>query len=525
MRRLTQGTGVGLMSEKQPCIYCPACGEEHPWLDFLKGQEFQCACGHVLNMPIEPPSSPSMGMRPTGSQTGSTYSLDALVNPGAGNAPSSQVADDSDELEVIEDDDLEVIEEDDSAGDEDLYELSVDVNDKPRIPPSSSTPAANESGSFADVLMPVADPAPHVPSKHPTPNQGMTRCPYCKEQYPFRLTHCPQCGRDEMGNRDPKHKKDKKDDAQLHLMGIAMTLKNISILAGIFLVLGYTCYWILTGPAAKFRYYDMQIVDGVILMQTDIQTRGNVLEGFNDVNGEGVTKAGNETLYNDAGYLAVGTHFDLYAVKENKNGQYVLLDVAIQQSMLENNNSRSAYDMLLISLDYKLKSGSNEIPGMILAEQLPNQFNLILGAANTSDIRKSYIPEMVPEEIDWPDYSRLPLVGKLTFTGAQGLAGTITFRSHAQDRDAIGANGMTINGNLQYSSPSGLKAVYAYNGSDMTLNVDNSCQVYRSIVDEKVKASWSPWHQYRFKLIFKRPAPGKYDVMYANNKVMSIKVP
>ncbi|HAI12611.1 MAG TPA: hypothetical protein DCM28_12965 [Phycisphaerales bacterium] len=484
-------------------------------------------------MPEQAPTEPTAGIRSTSDQSGSTYSLDALVSPGS-TAPTGLSTEDSDEQDVIEDDELEVIEDpdlepvesDEGLSDENLYELSVDDDRGPQIPvPSSSIAAsAGANSSFADELMPVADPNPSVPSAAPAVQSGMTRCPYCKTPYPFKKTHCPECGRDEMGNRDKKHKQ-KAQAATLNILGIPCTPRNIAIVATVFLVFGYAFYWFVTGPAAKFRYYDMKIVDGVVVLKAEIQTTGNILEGFKTINHKGGTKAGSATLYGNAGYLAVGGNFDIFAVKPSTQGQYVLLDVAIQQSMLENNNSRSGYDMLLISHHYKLKSGTTEVSGTILMEKLPNDMTLILGSSSTSDIRMSYVPGLIPEEIDWPDYDRLPIFGKLTFTGAQGMAGKIDFRAHSRDPDAIGAKGMTINGNLQYSSALGIKADYKYNGGDMNLKVDPACNVFRAIVDEKVKADWSPWHQYRFHLIFPKPAKGKYDLLYADQVVKRIRVP
>jgi hypothetical protein len=512
------------MSESgSPCIYCPACGAEHPWLVYLKGQEFECACGHVLNMPKEMPTSSSVGTKSGGSHDSATFSLDALVNQGR--SASGDDLDDSDELEVIEDaDDLEVIEEDEPAvlpvGDEDGdYELAADPAPMSRmvLPSSAPIPAARPPVIGTDILAGIT---PSAPASAPP---GMTLCNYCHKPYPFRETSCPHCGCDELGRQVKKDDR-KQEKAALHVMGIACTPRNIAIVATLFLAMMYLGYWFFTGPAAKFRYYDMQVVQGSVLMQVGIAERGGIKGMLGMSGGDGATKAGSATLNDDAGTLKAGGHNDLYAVHPDATGQYILLDMAIQQSVLEQNNSRSGYDMMLVSNDYKLKSGSTVVQGTLLMEQLPNTLTLSL---NESNNLHGVIPKgIVPEKLSWEgDFNRIPIRGDTTFTGTQGAIGKLDFYIFSMEKDAMGAKGMSVTGNLQYTSPQGIKAVFTYNGYDMNLDVDAKCQVWRSIKDEKVKASWSPWHQYHFRVIFPKPPAGQYELTFMDKRAMRLNVP
>lgn len=529
------------MSDSEtPCIYCPSCGQEHPWLGYLKGQEFQCACGHVMTMPVDPPTASDQPPAKTNTETGTTYSLDALVDSGAARSvPAAAEPDDSDELEVIEDDELEVIEEDDQnqdTADDNLYELSTDEQSSGgtlQIPPPSAPPTRPQPESSLDDLASVEPLATEQVDSRPAPKPGMTTCPYCKAQYPFRDPFCPKCGRDDLGHvHDTGSNKKNQETARLRIMGIPCTPVSISITAVIMLLFGYLGYWFITGPAANFRYYDMALVDAEVLMTTAVTRRtGPVMPGIGALGGGGfgggggdATRAGSSTLEDDPGFLAAGSRDPIYACKPNPAGQHVILDVAIRQSMLDNNNSRSGYDMVLVSDNFTIRQGDTVIPTTILMEPLPNKVDIDL-STGASDIKVAYPPDIVPEEIDWDDYNKLPIKGEATFKGAKGLTGNISFYIFALHPDAINAKGMTINGQLGYVSPNGIKANYTYNGGGMKLDVDPVCEVWRGVPDEKFKADWSPYHQFRFRLIFDRPAKGKYGVYFQDIHVMNVKIP
>lgn len=511
----------------QPSIYCPACGEEHPWLEYLKGQEFQCACGHVMHMPEQPPSASSSATSSASAQSSTTFSLEALVNK---NAPAAQPADDPDELEVIADaDELEVIEEADdlqplSAGDDDGdYELAVDEPDPPQLPLSggASLPPMDAPGSAGNAMA-VDDSAPVAPP-------GMSICQYCHKPFPFRESVCPHCGCDELGRQVKKDPK-KEQKAALRVMGIPLTPRNVSILGVLFLAFCFGCYWFFTGPAAKFRYYGQNVAEGVIVMKADLVPRGGVsskLKGFGRMSTGGSTQAGSDTLYTDGGYLAAGGHFDIYALHPASNGQYFVLDMAIQKQVLENNNSRSGYDMLLVSEDYKLKSGSNVFQGTILMESLPNKLEVTLGAEGSNNLGSIIPAGVVPEKVSWDGtFDRVPMTGDVTFTGTKGATGSFKFYIYAMDKRNIGdGGGMSVDGSLQYTSPLGVQASYTYQGMSMQLDVNASNTLFRSIHDEKVKASWSPWHQYRFKVLFPKPPKGKYELTFMDKHAMWISVP
>ncbi|MFG0250444.1 MAG: hypothetical protein ACF8OB_16280 [Phycisphaeraceae bacterium JB051] len=525
-----------------PCIYCPSCGQEHPWLGYLKGQEFQCACGHVMTMPDEPPQADDQPPSKANVETGTTYSLDALVDSGAGAAvPANSAADDSDELEVIEDDELEVIEEDgqdQTVSDENLYELSTNEKQTAgsglQVPPRSAPPTSPQPVSPRDDLASVKPLTSEQVDTRQTPKRGITTSAYCKTQYPFRDPFCPQCGRDDLGHvHDTGKGKDNEDSARLRIMGIPCTPVTIGVVATVMLLFGYLGFWFITGPAAKFRYYDMQVVDANILMTTDVtRTKGiAAMTGIGALGGGGGfagggdgTQAGSSTLEDDPGFLTAGSRDSLYAFKPNTAGQHVVLDVAIRQSMLDNNNARSGYDMVLVSSSFTLRQGDKVIPTMILMESMPNRVEVDL-STGSSDIKTAYPPGIVPEEIDWDDFNKLPIEGKATFKGAKGLTGDMSFYIYALHPDAINAKGMVINGQLSYVSPDGIQANYTYNGGGMKIDVDPVCEVWRAVPDEKFKADWSPYHQFRFRLIFDRPDSGKYGLYFQDIHVKNIKIP
>jgi hypothetical protein len=321
----------------------------------------------------------------------------------------------------------------------------------------------------------------------------------------------------------------KQDTVRMRIMGIPCTPVSMSIVTAVFLLFAYLGYWFITGPAANFRYYDMQVVDASVLMSAAVQrNEGPVLPGFGAIGGVGKgsgSKAGSSTLSDDAGRLAGGYTNQLFAIKPGSNGQKVLLDVAVRQSVLDNNNSRSGYDMVLVSSSFTIRAGDKVIPTMILMEELPNKLNIDIGSGSSSDIKTAFPPQIIPEEIDWDDYNRLPIEGQATFKGSKGLTGNISFYIYALHPDAINARGMTMNGKLSYVTPSGIKANYTYTGGMMNLDVDPACEVWRGVPDEKFKASWSPYHQFRFRLIFDRPASGKYGLYFQDIHMMNIKIP
>ncbi|MBL4700916.1 MAG: hypothetical protein JKX85_06635 [Phycisphaeraceae bacterium] len=507
-----------MTTDKTPSIYCPACGVEHEWVAYLRGQEFQCACGRIQKMPSEPPAP-----LPTipSDQTTESYSLASLVEPevSVSNSIENVSSDASDELEVIEEDDTDTALD---AGDDVSYELAADDSPQMQLPlPVGNSPLEDEA-SFSP--LPVSDsPSPDASS---TPKAGMYVCKYCHKQYPSREMSCPYCGCDELGRKIEKGKKKKDAEPVLRILGIPCTPVSLGIVAILILIIGSTGFWVFTGPAAKFRLYGISVVNSQVLMLMDIQPRGNLVEKFSQASGSTLTMAGSATLNDDNGYLVAGKRYEMYTLISDPTGQFICLDVAIQQGLLESHKSGSGYDMMLVSSYYSLISGSTTVQGTILMERLPNQVTLGLGSAMTSDVRNLTPAGVLPDQCSEGDFvTGLPFRGSVTFKGTQGMTGSYDYYAYARNPKPRNVKGLAVTGKLQYQSPYGIDAAYAFNERDMTLNVSDNAQVWRGVVDEKVKASWSPWHQFRFTLIFPRPPKGKYDLMFNDQRVKRISVP
>lgn len=522
------------MSESSsPCIYCPACGADHPWLAFLKGQEFQCACGHVLHMPDTPPTTSSAGTRKANADTGSTFSLDALVNTGSSSAASPDDLDDSDELEVVEENESDVVETADEADsqmtpDDELYELaSIEP-----VTPKRKAPVMD------DLLSSIQEPTAKTPSSAPTVAQasttrpGMSRCKYCDKDYPYRLNSCPHCGCDELGRKvDVKKDKGKKkdtEDVKLYFMGIACTPVTISIGVILFLSVIGTIYWFFTGPFAKFRYYDTRIVHAEVLLNANVQGQGALIDRMRSgtENVTGATRAGSPTNDDDKGYLAAGSEFPIYAIRPDPQGNCLVLDVGIQQNFLENHNAVNGYDVVFDGSSYNLKSDTQTIPATILLESFDHTLTMALSNSKSSDFTTTYPTKLIPEKISWDEYRNYPAKGTATFTGTQGMTGSIDFYLISKAIKMPGVTGgMDIKGTLNYVSPTGTQAVFDYQSEVMQLTVDHRATLWREVLAEKVRAKWSPYSQFRISLFFPRPPKGRYQLYFGNEKLMNVNVP
>lgn len=157
-------------------IYCPSCGAEHPWLGYLQGQEFQCECGYVLNMPKLPSES-----SPKPAPDKQSFSLDALVNDCEFQDTATHEAD------VVE---------------EEIYELAVDA------PTARATPKPAVARS-SEATKPSSAALGNVVIAPPT-RPGMTVCSSCKKHYPVEESKCPFCGNVKPRQSGQKIKKSKK---------------------------------------------------------------------------------------------------------------------------------------------------------------------------------------------------------------------------------------------------------------------------------------------------------------------------
>ncbi len=473
---------------------CSKCQTVHPWLSYLAGQDFQCACGEVLQMPQE--ALPS-------SDEGELLELadDLLVSPiPSVPKPASPLPIESSQS---------------TAGSKDEYELE----DEPMIPP-----------------LPVA-PAPQArPVQSDT---SVATCPKCSQQFGAVARACPHCGFSPSGQKKPSEKprqpsrRNETDEPRVLFSVGSMPFSFGKLVVFLALLGGLLggLYWFVTGPAASFSVVDQRVVHATQVIPMTIQMRGSLVQGMGSAltggasgGGDG-TSAGNATLTRDPGRMAAGQTNILTAIRNDKTGQNLLVSVGIQKKLMEIHGQTSGYDMVLVASAFELRVGQKTYPARLLAQTLPLACKIDLAGASTSEYRHLLPSGKVPDKTSWGQ-GRTPPRGTVTYDGTMGVQGELDYIAYAIESNWPGASGLFAEGALTMTDANGIVIDYKYNGDNMVVTAPNNSEMWRAIKDEKIKASWSPWHKYYFSLLFDLPAKevsGPWKIYFMNEHVATLR--
>ena len=288
--------------------------------------------------------------------------------------------------------------------------------------------------------------------------------------------------------------------------------------------------WYTTGPGRDAHLSKPQtvfVVDVLDRAQVHMPNRqknvGSLLGGGSSAVLTGPSGVVRPRMY------TVGGKDKLLVTHPDTDGDYVLIEVALKQGVINNLGQTSGYDSIVRADAFELRKASDPAgtgaPGRLVTARFERPLDIDLMGSATSDFH-ALLPPDAANKADRFDVEK----GRFATTGDVEYAigptkGTVQFS--AIKGGGGGPSSLTATGRLTMTHPRapGMRVGADYQGAFLVVdwNADARGQWTQGRIVEKTKTS--PFERYEFSLLFPRPPEaGGYKIAFAGRDVGSVKL-
>ena len=290
--------------------------------------------------------------------------------------------------------------------------------------------------------------------------------------------------------------------------------------------------WFMTGPGKAAHLGDPQTVFVVdVLDRAEAQKPGQKRGGNPLMGIQTSTVLTGPSGVTRSRVYSVGGRDGLMITQPDGDGDYVLIDVALKQGILNNLGQTSGYDSIIKADAFELRKtaeapGSGEAPRLITS-RFDRPVDIDLMGAQTTNY-ETLLPPPATTPPDRMDIEKTPaaITGEAEY-GLGPTQGTVNFSAGRSVNGVPAPKGLTGTGRLKMTHPQapGLRVDADYQGAFLTVswNPEAQGQWSESRIVESTKAS--PFDRYEFALLFPRPAEGgKYTLSFAGRDLGTVKL-
>jgi hypothetical protein len=350
-------------------------------------------------------------------------------------------------------------------------------------------------------------------------------CSACAKPIPITAVLCSHCGYNSQTQAYAKaaqagEAKEKKGSRAplMSIAGIELSWWKVALLVAVIVAIPV---WYYTGPSRDLLLNDVQtvnVVEPILSGGTHAPySQVAMLSGFSRGAKKPKPKIDPATGKPDEVY-SLGSGDRLIVTKPDERGDYLLLEVALQQDAILNMNRTNKYDSLIAGNDFKLVpvGGGTPVEGRLLDNPFQGNAEIDLSGANTSSYPALF--PMKPTQVD-EDKQYGTINGKAYWS--EPLAqGQIAFTSYYGYGEGQTPKGLRATGKLKLTNTSGNAVDMDYAGGTLNIDWDNDSAGWWSKSQYKHTTRTSPWHRYHLRLLFKRPAAGgKFHLTYCDKTV------
>ncbi|MEM9418830.1 MAG: hypothetical protein AAGA25_07260 [Planctomycetota bacterium] len=227
--------------------------------------------------------------------------------------------------------------------------------------------------------------------------------------------------------------------------------------------------------------------------------------------------------------FSVGGQDQLVVTQADPDGDYVLLEIALQQKIINNLGQTSGYDTILKEGEFELRrvgdAPGSGTTGRLVSATFDQPIDLDLAGANTSNYRALFPASSKPDRVTEDkipgvvngeaEYALGRTQGKLNYTASRPVQGYPAMK------------GLTATGTLvtTHADRDGPTVTADYQGAILNVSWDTGARAHWTVPKMVEKARNSPWDRYTFSLLFPRPdTAGKYTLSFAGRDVATVKL-
>lgn len=242
-----------------------------------------------------------------------------------------------------------------------------------------------------------------------------------------------------------------------------------------------------------------------------------------------VTQYAGPTGKPQSNVFSVGGRDELLVTQADPSGDFVLLEVALQQKVINNLGQTSGYDSILKEGEFELRrfgepAGSG-VTGRLVSATFDQPIDIDLAGAQTSNYRALLPASTKPDRLD---EDKIPGVVNGEAEYALGrTTGTISFTASRSVQGYPAMKGLSATGKLvtTHADKDGPTVTADYQGGTLNVSWDAGAKAHWAVPKLVEKAKTSPWDRYTFSLLFPRPDDaGKYTLSFAGRDVATVKL-
>lgn len=313
------------------------------------------------------------------------------------------------------------------------------------------------------------------------------------------------------------------------IAGVGLT--PVSLLIVPLLALG-VLIWFVTGPGKAAHLGDPQPVFVVeVLDQAEAVSPGQKRGGGNPLSAVQSTTLTGPSGVTRSRVYSVGGRDTLMVTQPDTDGDFVLIDVALKQGILNNLGQTSGYDSVIKADAFELRKATDApgsgAAGRLITSRFDQPVDVDLMGAQTTNYQTLLPPAATtpPDRLD-TEKTTAAITGEAEY-GLGPTQGTVNFAAGRSVNGTPAPKGLTATGRLRMTHPQapGLRVDADYQGAFLTVNWNAGAQGQwsESRIVEKTKTS--PFDRYDFALLFPRPVEGgKYTLSFAGRDIGTVKL-
>ncbi|MEM9914966.1 MAG: hypothetical protein AAF911_08395 [Planctomycetota bacterium] len=251
--------------------------------------------------------------------------------------------------------------------------------------------------------------------------------------------------------------------------------------------------------------------------------------------GGGGATGGVVTQYTDASgkprsnVFSVGGRDELLVTQADPDGDHVLLEVALQQKIFNNEGQTSGSDNILKDAEFELRRSSqlpgSGVTGRLVTATFDQPIDIELAAAQTSNYSALLPASATPDRLD---EQKIPGVINGEAEYALGRTrGTVSFTASRSVQGYPAMKGLTGSGQLvtTHADADGPTVTADYRGGTLNVSWDAGAQAHWAVSRLVDASRTSPFDRVTFALLFPRPDDaGEYTLSFAGRDVATVKL-
>lgn len=321
----------------------------------------------------------------------------------------------------------------------------------------------------------------------------------------------------------------------INLFGLAITPVWLLLIP---LLLGGFGWWWAAGPGKPAK---INAVSPVFVL--DVLATGETQKPFGSAGAGNMTwgsaaaggSSGAVTQYTgptggpESKVFSVGGGDGLIVTQADPGGDFVMVEVALKQGIINNLGQTSGYDSVIKAGEFELRRlgepiGSGET-GRLVTADFDQPIDIDLAGAQTSAPRTLLPPSPKPDRLE---EKKIPGVVNGEAEYALGITqGTLSYTASRSVQGYPAMPGLSATGKLVTTHPDrdGPQVTADYQGGNLNVSWNRDAKAHW-IENKLVEPTLgSPFDRYTFSLLFPRPDdPGDYALSFAGRDVATVKL-